>query len=81
MWRASAVTLPPALTAEASENFSPVNAVTDKQMLAQITSWRPAAVVAVTEPDSGLAYYLSVLLGQPVASSGEVIAWRVPAVR
>jgi hypothetical protein len=38
--------------------------------------WNPAAVVAVTTPESVLAQYLITLLGRPAATSGDVIAWR-----
>ena len=85
VWRASAVTLPQVLTAEAPENASPTSgqsaatkAVTAAQMQAQVKAWRAAAVVAVATPGSGLADYLSVLLGQPAATSGDVIAWHIP---
>ena len=36
------------------------------QVAADLASWRPAAVVAVTRPDSALAGYLTALLGPPV---------------
>src|SRR5215831_4078228 len=51
-------------------------APTSSQVRADLASWRPAAVVAVTAAGSPLARYLVMLLGQPSVRSGTVIAWR-----
>jgi hypothetical protein len=83
LWKASAPSLPSALTAEAPVNapptsgaYVPVKAPSEEQMKAQLKAWNPAAVVAVTTPESALAQYLITLLGRPAATSGDVIAWR-----
>jgi hypothetical protein len=39
--------------------------------------WRPAAVVAVTSPGSGLADVLTGLFGRPAFHVGRVLAWRL----
>ena len=39
--------------------------------------WRPAAVVAVTSPDSRLARLLSEFFGPPALQTGGVISWRL----
>jgi hypothetical protein len=39
--------------------------------------WRPAAVVAVTSPGSGLADVLTGLFGRPAFHVGQVLAWRL----
>jgi hypothetical protein len=39
--------------------------------------WRPAAVVAVTGPDSGIARVLTGLFGRPSFRIGQVLAWRL----
>ncbi len=86
LWKASAPSLPAVLGAEAPANASPtssgtyvpVKAPTAKQMKAQLKAWNPAAVVAVATPRSVLAQYLTTLLGRPAATSGDVIAWRIP---
>ena len=86
LWKASAPSLPAILAAEAPANTSPssgtyvpVKPVTEARMRAQLAAWHPAAVVAVTTPDSALAQYLTVLLGHPAAVAGDVVAWRVRA--
>jgi len=38
--------------------------------------WRPAAVVAVTSPQSRLEHFLAGILGQPTFRAGSVLAWR-----
>jgi hypothetical protein len=53
--------------------------VTIAQMEAQLATWNPAAVVAVTAEDSALGRYLTGLLGRPTIDSGGVIAWRLGA--
>jgi hypothetical protein len=84
LWLASATALPGVLSAEAvpltSGAYKPVKTVTVKQMRAQLANWRPAAVVAVTTPDSVLGQYLTVLFGRPTVASGDVIAWRMRTV-
>jgi hypothetical protein len=47
------------------------------QIHADLRSWRPAAVVAVTSQDSRLAHFLSGLLGPPTCQIGSVLAWRL----
>ena len=86
LWKAGSMTLPADLTAEAPANsspsagrYAPVKAPTTVQMLAQLRAWKASAVVAVTTPGSVLAQYLTVLLGHPIASSGDVIAWGTSA--
>jgi hypothetical protein len=46
------------------------------QVQADLRSWRPAAVVAVTSPDSALGRYLKTLFGPATIRSGNVLAWR-----
>lgn len=46
------------------------------QVRAALAAWHPAAVVAVTAPNSPLAAYLVQLLGPPAVRSGLVLAWR-----
>jgi hypothetical protein len=46
------------------------------QVQADLNSWRPAAVVAVTSSDSALGRYLSTLFGPATIRSGNVLAWR-----
>jgi hypothetical protein len=84
LWKASAAALPSALTSEAPVNsspssgpFVPVKPVSEARVRAQLASWKAAAVVAVTTPDSALAQYLTVLLGHPTLAAGDVIAWRL----
>jgi hypothetical protein len=52
---------------------------------AQVKDWIVSsglfAVVAVTKPDSPLAYYLDALFGPPSARSGTVIGWLVRPAR
>jgi hypothetical protein len=47
------------------------------QMRAQLAGWKPAAVVAVASPHSAFARYLTVLLGRPAVTDGEVLGWRL----
>ena len=86
LWKAGSVTLPADLTAEAPANSTPSSGQpvlakepSTAQMLAQLRAWHPSAVVAVTTSGSVLAQYLTVLLGAPVAASGDVIAWSASA--
>ena len=83
LWKATAAGLPAQLTAEAAAGSAPSSATlvlakapSEAKMLAQLAAWNPAAVVAVTTRNSNLAQYLTVLLGAPIAASGDVIAWR-----
>jgi hypothetical protein len=46
------------------------------QMRAELASWRPAAVVAVTHLGSPLADFLTRLLGRPAFGVGSVLVWR-----
>ena len=46
------------------------------QVQADLRTWQPAAVVAVTSPDSPLGRYLEGLFGRPAIRSGSVLAWR-----
>jgi len=56
--------------------LAPIKAVSLDQMRAQIEAWRVAAVVAVAKPGSVLGDYLTVLLGPPQVTAGDVLAWR-----
>ena len=47
------------------------------QVKAQLASWHPAAVVAVTSVHSDIGTYLRALLGKPAYQSDKVIAWRM----
>jgi hypothetical protein len=84
MWLKSTPGLPRSLAAGVPESAYPgsaafvsVKAVTDTAMRAQIKAWRVSAVVAVAKPDSVLGRYLTALFGQPAASAGDVLTWRV----
>jgi hypothetical protein len=84
MWLKSSAGLPRSLTGGVPESAYPgsgsfvgVKAVTDTAMRAQIAAWRVSAVVAVAKPDSVLGHYLIALFGQPAATAGDVLAWRV----
>jgi hypothetical protein len=46
-------------------------------MLAQISSWHPAAVMAVTSEDSMLGSYLISVLGPPGITNGTILGWRL----
>ncbi len=46
------------------------------QVRSDLDNWDPAAVVAVTSPDSRLAHYLDGLFGPAAIRSGNVLAWR-----
>jgi hypothetical protein len=47
------------------------------QVRAQLASWHPAAVVAVTTGRSDVGRYLRALLGTPAYQGGNVVAWRL----
>ena len=51
------------------------------QARADLSAWRPAAVLAVTSPGSALGRYLVQLLGRPALRSGSVLAWRLRPAR
>ena len=55
---------------------SRVSAPSAAQVRADLAGWRPAAVVAVTQPSSRLARLLTRLLGPPAIRAGQVLAWR-----
>jgi hypothetical protein len=55
-----------------------VTAPTAAQLHADLASWRPAAVVAVTRPATRLARYLIKVFGPPSVRAGHVLAWRLP---
>jgi hypothetical protein len=46
------------------------------QISAALAYWRPAAIVAVTGPDSPLARVMTKLFGRPAIRAGHVLAWR-----
>jgi len=46
------------------------------QVERQLAQWRPAAVVAVTDPGSALGRYLTGLFGRPTLHIGSILAWR-----
>jgi hypothetical protein len=52
---------------------------TRNEMLAQISRWHPAAVMAVTGENSKLGSYLINVLGKPAVSNGTVLGWRMRA--
>jgi hypothetical protein len=56
----------------------PANALypDEEMMRAQITAWKPAAVVAVTSLHSAFGRYLIRLLGRPAVTAGAVLGWR-----
>jgi hypothetical protein len=45
-------------------------------MRTALAYWRPAAIVAVTGPDSPLARVMTKLYGRPTVRVGQVLAWR-----
>ncbi|HTT53902.1 MAG TPA: hypothetical protein VMH35_21115 [Streptosporangiaceae bacterium] len=55
---------------------SRVPAPSAAQVRAELAAWRPAAVVAVTQPSSRLARLLARLLGPPAVQAGQVLGWR-----
>ena len=46
------------------------------QARADLRTWQPAAIVAVTNPNSALAHYLEGWFGRPAIREGSVLAWR-----
>jgi hypothetical protein len=71
----------PAATAEYLDGLwsggQAVVAPASSQVSADLHSWRPSAVVAVTSPGSRLGRYLIQLFGRPRVESGRVLAWRL----
>jgi hypothetical protein len=51
-------------------------APTSSQVRADLITWHPAAIVAVTARGSALAGYLNALFGPPTVRVGSVLAWR-----
>jgi hypothetical protein len=49
---------------------------TPAQVTADLDTWQPAAVIAVTSPGSPLGRYLVRLFRRPTVQAGNVIAWR-----
>jgi hypothetical protein len=43
---------------------------------ATLDRWRPAAILAITRPDTRLGRYLISLLGPPQRRDGSVLVWR-----
>jgi hypothetical protein len=80
MWAESPGGLPASVAASmnpASAGYLRFRAVTPRQMLAQIATWRVTAVVAVAARNSVLGDYLAGLLGPPTVAVGDVLAWSV----
>jgi hypothetical protein len=65
-----------AVEAAWSDALTPQSPPSTAQVRADFSVMCPAAVVAVTVPGSGLARYLTQLLGPSALRSGEVVAWR-----
>jgi hypothetical protein len=61
LWARSATAVPPARA----------------RIRADLESWKPAAVVAVTSPGSRLEGFLTGLFGRPTSRIGSVISWRL----
>jgi hypothetical protein len=57
--------------------FPPTVVPSRQQIRANLAFWRPAAVVAVTSPDSPLGRFLIGLFGKPAYQIGSVLAWRL----
>ena len=57
--------------------FGPPAAPAASQVAGDLAAWHLSAVVAVTSRGSALATYLTSLFGQPAASAGSTIAWRL----
>ena len=56
---------------------TPGVAPTRAQIRADLETWQPAAVVAVTSQGSRLGRYLTRLFGRPTVQSGSVLGWRL----
>jgi hypothetical protein len=48
-----------------------------RQIRADLATWDPAAVVAVTSPSSALGQFLIRLFGQPTTHIDSVLGWRL----
>jgi hypothetical protein len=59
------------------EGSSSARAPSSQQVSADLALWRPAAVVAVTSPQSRLGRYLTGLFGRPTSEIGAVLGWRL----
>jgi hypothetical protein len=86
LWTFSQTGLPKALAGglppgarPGSAGYVNVKFVTGRKMRAQIRAWRVSAVVAVTRQDTPLGQYLTVVLGPPTVTAGDVLAWRTSA--
>ena len=55
---------------------SPAVVPTRAQIRADLETWQPAAVIAVTSRGSRLGRYLTGLLGWPAVEAGGVLGWR-----
>lgn len=56
---------------------SPAVVPTRAQIRADLETWQPAAVIAVTSRGSRLGRYLTGLFGRPAVQSGSVLGWRL----
>jgi hypothetical protein len=56
---------------------APATAPAPAQVRADLSFWRPSAVVAVTNKGSALARYLTGRFGRPRVQKGRVLAWRL----
>ncbi len=56
---------------------APAVVPTQAQIRADLETWQPAAVVAVTSRGSRLGRYLTGLFGRPTVQSGSVLGWRL----
>jgi hypothetical protein len=52
-------------------------APTRAEIQQQIAAWRPAAIVADTQPDSALGQFLVAQFGAPTFQQGDVLAWKL----
>jgi hypothetical protein len=57
--------------------LSKVSVPSKGQIDANLASWQPSAVMAVTSPGSPLGRYLTRLFGSPVSHIGSVLGWRL----
>jgi hypothetical protein len=51
------------------------------QVRADLAYWNPAAIVAVTTPNTRLGRYLTAEFGPPTVQVGDMLAWRQPVPR
>ena len=59
------------------QGTSPAVVPTRAQIRADLETWQPAAVIAVTSRGSRLGRYLTGLFGRPAVQSGSVLGWRL----